>query len=122
LAALSEFLSGHIDKGVAELQEEAKQDPHSSRGLELLKKYDAAAKVYQVAVQAEAAAKKERDGKRALEEGTQDGTKERYLAGWERCKAQGTMIEKIEQRYAAQLARDLCYAEYVKHEHGADSK
>ncbi|ORC83835.1 uncharacterized protein TM35_000551040, partial [Trypanosoma theileri] len=102
------LLSHHIGKSVAELQEQAKQDPHSSKGLELLKKYGAAAKRYEAAVQGEAAAKKERDKKWALAKKTHDGTKEPYLAWAEYWKADIVLLEKVEQRHAAAFRRDLC--------------
>ncbi|ORC90650.1 uncharacterized protein TM35_000084480, partial [Trypanosoma theileri] len=119
---ISDLFCGYIGESVAELQEQAKQDPHSAKDLELLRKYDAAAKIYQAAEQAEADAKKERDEKRALAKKTQRGTKEYYLAWAEKHKAEMVFIEKIEQRYAAEYKRDLCYTQWMKHKHGADSK
>ncbi|ORC90649.1 uncharacterized protein TM35_000084470 [Trypanosoma theileri] len=121
-APISELLSHHIGKSVVELQEEAKQDPHAAKDLELLKKYDAAAKIYQVTNKAEAAAKKERDEKRTLAEGTQKGTKEDYLAWAEKQKAEITFLEKKEQRCGAEYAVYGRYADFMKHEHGAASK
>ncbi|ORC90628.1 uncharacterized protein TM35_000084260 [Trypanosoma theileri] len=121
-APISDLFCEHIGKSIAELQEQAKQDPHSAKDLELLKKYDAAAKICQAAEQAEAAAEKERDEKRALAKKTQRGTKEYYLAWTEKHKAEMVFIEKGEQRYAAEYKRDLCYTQWMKHKHGADSK
>ncbi|ORC83865.1 uncharacterized protein TM35_000551340, partial [Trypanosoma theileri] len=122
VAPISELLCGHTGKSVAELQKEAKQDPHSAIGLELLKKYGAAAKRYEAAVQGEAAAKKERDEKLALAEGTHDGTKEYYLAKAEWLKAEMAIAEKVEQRYATESERNSCYTDWMKYRHGGDSK
>ncbi|ORC83826.1 uncharacterized protein TM35_000561240, partial [Trypanosoma theileri] len=89
---------------------------------ELQAKYDAAVERYQAAKQAEAAAKKEVDEKEAWVRKTQEGTKEHYFAWAEVWNAEVALIEIVEQRYAAEYERDLCYADWMKYKHGADSK
>ncbi|ORC88671.1 uncharacterized protein TM35_000151020 [Trypanosoma theileri] len=89
---------------------------------ELQAKYDAAVKRYEAAAQAETAAKKERDEKEAWVRKTQKGTKQYYLAWAEINKAEIAFTEKVEQRYAAEYKRDLCYADWMKYRHGSDSK
>ncbi|ORC90626.1 uncharacterized protein TM35_000084240 [Trypanosoma theileri] len=121
-APISDLFCDHIGKSIAELQEQAKQDPHAAKGLELLKKYDAAAKIYQAAEQAEAAAEKEMVEKGALAKKTQKGTKEYYLAWAEKHKAEMVFIEKIERKCDTESERNVCYVDWRKHERGTDSK
>ncbi|ORC82368.1 uncharacterized protein TM35_000921120, partial [Trypanosoma theileri] len=121
-APISELLCGHIGISVAELQEEANQDPHSSKGLELLKTYGAAAKIYQAAAQAEAAAKKEMCEKCVFVSRNQDKTKEHYLTESLYWKAKIVFIEKVEQRYPTECERNSCYVVWMKYKHGTDSK
>ncbi|ORC90034.1 uncharacterized protein TM35_000103020 [Trypanosoma theileri] len=89
---------------------------------ELQAKYHAAVERYQAAVQAETAAKKERDEKEALLGETEEGTKQNYLAWAEKHRAEIAFTEKIEQRRDAEYKRDLCYVDCMKYRHGDDSK
>ncbi|ORC88746.1 uncharacterized protein TM35_000151770 [Trypanosoma theileri] len=89
---------------------------------ELEAKYDAAVKRYETAKQAETAAKKERDEKEACVRKTQKGTKQYFLAWAEKHRAEIVFTEKVEQRCDAEYKRDLCYADWMKYRHGADSK
>ncbi|ORC83367.1 uncharacterized protein TM35_000741140, partial [Trypanosoma theileri] len=121
-APISELLCDHIGKSVAELQEEAKQDPHSAKDLELLKNYDDTVKCCKSTEQAEAAAKKEKYEKRAFAERTQRGTKEYYLAWREKHKAEIVVTESVEQRYTAAYTIHSLYADCMKYMYGDDSK
>ncbi|ORC90633.1 uncharacterized protein TM35_000084310 [Trypanosoma theileri] len=92
-----------------------------STASELHAKYNAAVKRFKDTEKAEAAAEEERDKKRALARKTQEGTKEHYLTWAKYWNAEVVLLEKIEQKYAAEYEKDSCYVDWMKHKHGVDS-
>ncbi|ORC93360.1 uncharacterized protein TM35_000012370 [Trypanosoma theileri] len=89
---------------------------------ELQAQYDAAVKRLRDAEQGVAAALKEMNKKEALAKKKQKSIKEYYLAWSEKQKVEVAIVEKYEQEYAAEYAKNLCYTDWMKNKHGTDSK